>query len=73
MGDDSRVPDPETARGRLAVKFVALILWCTMASELRKEKRPEPVWAVLQSLDNILAVAQRTDGAYWRSPRRTAR
>lgn len=59
MGDDIRVPDPETARGRLAVKFVALILWCTIAAELRKEKRPEPVRTVLQSLDDILAVGSK--------------
>lgn len=54
-----RVSDLETARGRLVIKFVALILWCTMAAELRKEKRPEPVRTVLQSLDDILAVGSK--------------
>lgn len=58
-----RVSDPETARGRLIIKFVALILWCTVSAELRKEKKPEPVRTVLQSLDNILAVGS---GDRWR-------
>lgn len=54
-----RVSDPETARGRLVIKFVALIMWCTVAAGLRKDKKPEPVRTVLQSLDNILAVGSK--------------
>ena len=42
---------------------MALILWCTVSAELRKEKKPEPVRTVLQSLDNILAVGS---GDRWR-------
>ena len=30
-----------------------------MSAELRKEKKPEPVRTVLQSLDNILAVGSK--------------
>ena len=62
-GNRWRVGDPETARGRLVIKFVSLILWCTIAAELRKEKKPEPVRAMLQSLDNILAIGS---GKRWR-------
>jgi transposase len=62
-GNRWRVGDPETARGRLVIKFVSLILWCTIAAELRREKKPEPVRAVLQSLDNILAIGS---GKRWR-------
>ena len=58
-GGGWRISDPETAWGRLVIKFVALILWCTIAAELRKEKKPEPVRTVLQSLDNILAVGSK--------------
>ena len=58
-GGKWRVSDPETARGRLVIKFVALILWCTITAELRKEKKPEPVRTVLQSLDNIITVGSK--------------
>jgi hypothetical protein len=54
-----RVSDPETARGRLVIKFVSLILWCTIAARLREQKKPEPVRSVIQSLDNILTVGSK--------------
>jgi hypothetical protein len=55
-GNRWRVSDPMTAKGRLVIKFVALILWCTIAKILRENKSNEPVRTVLQSMDNILAV-----------------
>lgn len=54
-----RVSDPETDRGRLVIKFVSLILWCTIAARLREQKKPEPVRSVIQSLDNILTVGSK--------------
>jgi hypothetical protein len=55
-GNRWRVADPITAKGRLVIKFVALILWCTMSKMLRDGKSNEPVRTALQSMDNILAV-----------------
>ena len=58
-GNRWRVSDPVTAKGRLAIKFVALIIWCTISKMLRDGKSNEPVRTALQSLDNILAVGCR--------------
>jgi transposase len=55
-GNRWRVADPITAKGRLVIKFVALILWCTMSKMLREGGNDEPVRTALQSMDNILAV-----------------
>ena len=55
-GNRWRTDDPITAKGRMLIKFVALILWCTIASILRSEKNNTPVTSFIQSLDNIMAV-----------------
>jgi len=62
-GNRFRTKDPQTAKGRLLIKFVALILWCTMAKELRDSRHGEPVRTVLQSMDNILAIGKKGE---WR-------
>ena len=58
-----RTADPVAAKGRLVVKFVALIVWCSIAASLRDRNVKEPVRTVLQSLDNIMAVGH---GGEWR-------
>ncbi|MEA4977407.1 MAG: hypothetical protein VB016_02475 [Methanomassiliicoccaceae archaeon] len=55
-GSGWRVSDPITAKGRLAIKFVALIVWCTTSRMLREGNSNEPARAALQSLDNVYAV-----------------
>ena len=55
-GNRWRTSDPITAKGRLVLKFIALILWCTVTSILREEKKRIPVMSFIQSLDNIMAV-----------------
>jgi hypothetical protein len=62
-GNRWRTSDPVTAQGRLLIRFVSLILWCTIASILRPGKKRIPVTSFVQSLDNIMAVG--TDGS-WR-------
>jgi transposase len=62
-GNRWRTPDPMTAKGRLILKFVALIIWCTIAKMLRNMKNKEPVRTALQSMDNILAVGCKEE---WR-------
>jgi hypothetical protein len=62
-GDRWRTFDPVSAKGRLLIKFVALILWCSFAAALRTDKKRVPVTSALQSLDNIVAVG--SDGR-WR-------
>ena len=57
-GNRWRVSDLMTAKGRLVIKFVALILWCTVSRMLRENKSNEPVRTALQSLDNIYAVGR---------------
>ena len=65
-----RTADPQTARGRLAVKFVALILWFTLAGRLRDAEGRVPVQSALQSLDTAMAIG---DGRRWRVTEITAR
>ncbi len=62
-GSRWRTADPMTAKGRLVVKFVALMVWCSIAATLRDNNVREPVRTVLQSLDNIMAVGH---GVEWR-------
>ena len=62
-GNRFRTKDQQTAKGHLLIKFVALILWCTMTKELRDIRHGEPVRTVLQSMDNILAIGKKGD---WR-------
>jgi len=62
-GNRWRVSDPMTAKGRLVIKFVSLILWCTVSKMLREGNSGEPVRTALQSLDNIYAVGR---GEQWR-------
>lgn len=62
-GNRWRVSDPMTAKGRLVIKFVSLILWCTVSKMLREGESREPVRTALQSLDNIYAVGC---GEQWR-------
>jgi transposase len=62
-GNRMRTFDPVSARGRLLIKFVALMLWCKMAAVLRTEKKHVTVTAAIQSLDNIMAVGS---GNVWR-------
>ena len=59
--DDNRwrVSDPMTTKGRLVIKFVSLILWCTVSKMLREGESREPVRTALQSLDSIYAVGCR--------------
>jgi len=62
-GNRMRTFDPVSAKGRLLIKFVALILWCNVAAILRPEKKRLTVREVIQSLDNIMAVGR---GNVWR-------
>jgi len=62
-GDRWRTFDVKAARGRLAIKFYALILWTAAGKRLRDAGIDRPVAEVLQSLDNICAVGK--DGR-WR-------
>ncbi|HJJ47120.1 MAG TPA: IS1634 family transposase [Methanocorpusculum sp.] len=55
-GNRWRVKTPEVAKGRLVITFIALILWATLAAKLREQKSHDTVRAVLQSLDNIMAI-----------------
>lgn len=62
-GDRWRTADPVSARGRLFIKFVSLMLWCEASRLLRSSKSGMTVAATLQSLDNIMAVGV---GDKWR-------
>ena len=62
-GDRWRTFDPVSARGRSLIKFVALILWCSVSAVLRAEKTQVPVMTMLRSLDNIMALGR---GDVWR-------
>jgi len=63
-GNRWRTSDPMTAKGRLVIKFAALILWQELLVKLRDAGIQEPVSSVLQSLDNIMAVGTGTE---WRT------
>lgn len=65
-----RTNDPQTARGRLTVKFAALILWFTMMDSLRGMKERMPVQTALQALDTVMAIG---DGEKWRITEMTAK
>ena len=54
-GNRWRTFDPVSAKGRLLIKFVALILWCSVEAILRTAEKRIPVTAAIQSLDNIMA------------------
>jgi len=54
-GNRWRTSDPVSAKGRLLIKFIALILWCGLSALLRDDRKRTPVTSVLQSLDNITA------------------
>ena len=69
-GDRWRTSDPQTARGRLLVKFVALILWFTVLDLTRDLKDRIPVQTVVQTLDTIMAIG---DGTKWRITEMTAK
>ena len=69
-GNRWRTNDPQTAKGRLTVKFVALILWFTMMDSIRGAKDRLPVQAVLQALDTVMAIG---DGVRWRITEMTAK
>ena len=69
-GNRWRTNDPQTARGRLTVKFMALILWFTMMDSIRNAKDRLPVQTVLQTLDTIMAIG---DGERWRITEMTAK
>lgn len=62
-GDRWRTADPQTARGRLLVKFVSLILWSTVLDLTRNLKDRMTVQTVIQTLDTIMAIG---DGTRWR-------
>lgn len=62
-GDRWRTVDPVSARGRLFIKFVSLILWCEASRLLRSSKNNMAVTAALQSLDNLMAIGV---GDEWR-------
>jgi transposase len=62
-GNRWRTCDPITAKGRLLIKFIALILWCNISAIFRSEKKRVTVTSSLQSLDNIMAVGV---GNTWR-------
>lgn len=62
-GNRFRTKDPQTAKGRLLIKFIALILWCSISAMLRDTDCNEPVRTVLQSMDNILAIGRKDE---WR-------
>ena len=69
-GNRWRTGDPQTARGRLLIKFVALILWFSLMDSIRDAKDRVPVQTALQALDTIMAVG---DGERWRITEVTAR
>ena len=62
-GNRWRTPDPVSAKGRLLIKFIALILWCELSALLRDDRKRTPVTSVLQSLDNI--TASRINGIWY--------
>jgi len=63
-GSRWRVTDIRTAKGRMIIKFVALIMWASISAQLREIKAREPVRTILQSMDNIMAVGYQ--GGHWR-------
>lgn len=69
-GNRWRTGDPRTARGRLAIKFVALILWFTAMGPIRDAKDRLPVQTALQALDTVMAIG---DGERWRITEMTAK
>lgn len=69
-GDRWRTSDPQTAKGRLLVKFVSLILWFTVMDRIRGLKDRMTVQSALQTLDTVMAIG---DGTRWRVTEMTAK
>ena len=55
--------DEGCAEGRDVVRFVSMILWCTMSSKLEAAGMHTPIPTVLERLDSIKAVG---DGSDWK-------
>ena len=51
-----RTFSPQTAKDRLLVKFVALIIWFTVLDLTRDLKDRIPIQTVVQTLDTIMAI-----------------
>ena len=69
-GDRWRTSNPQTAKDRLLVKFVALIIWFTVLDLTRDLKDRIPVQTVVQTLDTIMAIG---DGIKWGITKMTAK
>ncbi len=69
-GDRWRTPDPQTAKGRLLIKFVSLILWFTVLNGIKDTKDSMPVQTAIQTLDTTMAIG---DGTTWRVTEMTAK
>ncbi|MCL2149212.1 MAG: transposase [Methanomassiliicoccaceae archaeon] len=69
-GDRWRTADIVAARGRMTVKFVALIMWCEAVRRLKDARIAMPAATALQHLDNVMALG---DGSAWRVTEVTAK